>query len=155
LIPLSLEEMIGPENDVRVIDMFVDGLPLADDGFKVRTFQVSPRSYFPRVILPVFPVALNNAIVFMSYSTSAFRSTKVPTLYANTDCSSTNLSVYMTSDPIFVTARCPMCTTFELVGGKWKLLIPRQLFNRSARLSTLKRLIPDSSEKLPVQEINI
>lgn len=52
-----------------------------------------------------------------------------------------------------VTLRCPIRTTIELVGGKWKLLILFQLSNRPFRLSELKRQIPDISEKMLIQEL--
>ena len=54
-----------------------------------------------------------------------------------------------------VTLRCPIRTTIELVGGKWKLLILFQLSIRPFRLSELKRQIPDISEKMLIQELNL
>jgi DNA-binding HxlR family transcriptional regulator len=52
-----------------------------------------------------------------------------------------------------ITARCPIRTTLELVGGKWKLLIIYQLGLKNQRLSELKRNIPDVSEKMLIQEL--
>lgn len=52
-----------------------------------------------------------------------------------------------------ITARCPIRTTLELVGGKWKLLIIYQLGVKNQRLSQLKRNIPDASEKMLIQEL--
>lgn len=60
----------------------------------------------------------------------------------------------MKEEAIFVTARCPIRTTLELVGGKWKLIILQQLCsNEELRLSELKKLIPDISEKMLIQEL--
>jgi len=60
----------------------------------------------------------------------------------------------MEKEKIYVTPRCPIRTTLELIGGKWKLLILQQLFVHGAsRLSTLKQLIPDISEKMLIQEL--
>ncbi len=56
-------------------------------------------------------------------------------------------------EKIKVTARCPIRTTLELLGGKWKLLILFQLNQKSLRLSELKKLIPDISEKMLIQEL--
>ncbi|MCR9013496.1 winged helix-turn-helix transcriptional regulator [Aquiflexum gelatinilyticum] len=56
-------------------------------------------------------------------------------------------------ETIKVEARCPIRTTLELVGGKWKLLIIYQLFEKPLRLSELKRQIPDISEKMLIQEL--
>lgn len=55
---------------------------------------------------------------------------------------------------IKVTPRCPIRTTLELVGGKWKLIILQQLAeNHPIRFSNLKNLIPDISEKMLIQEL--
>jgi DNA-binding HxlR family transcriptional regulator len=64
----------------------------------------------------------------------------------------TNLLVSM-KEQIAVTARCPIRTTMELLGGKWKLLILFQLRGESLRTSELKRRIPDISEKMLIQEL--
>jgi DNA-binding HxlR family transcriptional regulator len=52
-----------------------------------------------------------------------------------------------------VTARCPIRTTLELIGGKWKLLILFQLKDGPTRLSELRKRIPDISEKMLIQEL--
>ncbi len=54
-----------------------------------------------------------------------------------------------------VTARCPIRTTLELIGGKWKLLIMFQLKDEPQRPSELKKLIPDISEKMLLQELKL
>jgi len=54
---------------------------------------------------------------------------------------------------INITARCPIRTTLELIGGKWKLLILFQLAEKPLRFSELKRQIPDISEKMLIQEL--
>jgi DNA-binding HxlR family transcriptional regulator len=54
---------------------------------------------------------------------------------------------------IKVTLRCPIRTTLELVGGKWKLLILFQLLNGPSRLNALRKAIPDISEKMLIQEL--
>lgn len=56
-------------------------------------------------------------------------------------------------EKIFVTPRCPIRTTQELLGGKWKLLIINQLHGKTLRLSELKAIIPDISEKMLIQEL--
>lgn len=58
-------------------------------------------------------------------------------------------------DAISVTARCPIRTTLELLGGKWKLLILFQLRDEALRTSELKRRIPDISEKMLIQELKM
>jgi DNA-binding HxlR family transcriptional regulator len=59
----------------------------------------------------------------------------------------------MESEAIKVTAKCPIRTTMELVGGKWKILILFQLYQKALRLNELKKLIPDISEKMLIQEL--
>ncbi len=59
----------------------------------------------------------------------------------------------MKQDKIYVTAKCPIRTTLEMIGGKWKLLILRQLYDQPMRLSALKAAIPDISEKMLIQEL--
>ncbi|GAB4401445.1 MAG: winged helix-turn-helix transcriptional regulator [Microscillaceae bacterium] len=61
----------------------------------------------------------------------------------------------MEDDKVYVTARCPIRTTLELLGGKWKLLILHQLYGKTLRLSELKNLIPDISEKMLIQELKV
>lgn len=68
--------------------------------------------------------------------------------------SGTNLLVGMEKEKIYITPRCPIRTTLELVGGKWKLVILQQLLTgEELRLSQLKSLIPDISEKMLIQEL--
>ena len=59
----------------------------------------------------------------------------------------------MENQEIKVTSRCPIRTTLEMLGGKWKLLIIQQLATEAKRLSQLKKDIPDISEKMLVQEL--
>ncbi len=59
----------------------------------------------------------------------------------------------MNREELRVTARCPIRTTTDLLGGKWKLLILFQLSLEALRPSELKRLIPDISEKMLIQEL--
>jgi DNA-binding HxlR family transcriptional regulator len=61
----------------------------------------------------------------------------------------------MKTSPIKITARCPIRTTLELIGGKWKLLILVQLSNGPLRLTELRKAIPDISEKMLIQELKV
>jgi len=49
---------------------------------------------------------------------------------------------------------CPVRKSLELIGGKWKLLIIKNLADGTKRYGELKRLIPDISEKMLIQELN-
>jgi len=59
----------------------------------------------------------------------------------------------MASTSVSITPRCPIRTTFELVGGKWRLLILHQLSTAPLRFGELKRVLPGISEKMLVQEL--
>ena len=56
-------------------------------------------------------------------------------------------------EEINVSARCPIRTTLELLGGKWRLLIIHQIGDETVRFGELKRHLPDISEKMLVQEL--
>lgn len=43
---------------------------------------------------------------------------------------------------------CPVATTVQLIGNKWKLLIIRNLLHAPQRFSELKRTIPGISQKV-------
>ncbi len=49
--------------------------------------------------------------------------------------------------------RCPVRTTTNLIGGKWKLLLLAYLSEGSRRYGELRRLVPEISEKMLIQEL--
>jgi transposase len=56
-IPLfvsSLEEGIDPNNEVRLIDLFVDSLNLEEYGFKLKTDENGRPPYHPTDLLKLF-----------------------------------------------------------------------------------------------------
>lgn len=50
-------------------------------------------------------------------------------------------------------ARCPIRTSLEMLGGKWRLLILHQVSEGNHRFGELKRNIPEISEKMLTQEL--
>ncbi len=52
-----------------------------------------------------------------------------------------------------VAARCPIRTSLELLGGKWKMLLIQQLKSGPKRYGQLKSALPDVSEKMLTQEL--
>lgn len=54
-----------------------------------------------------------------------------------------------------VSARCPIRTSLEILGGKWRLLLLYQLKNGALRPSEMRRRIPDISEKVLTQELKL
>lgn len=50
-------------------------------------------------------------------------------------------------------ARCPIRTSLEMLGGKWRLLILHQVSEGNHRFGELKKAIPEISEKMLTQEL--
>ena len=48
---------------------------------------------------------------------------------------------------------CPVRTTLNLIGGKWKLLILASLLDGERRYGELRRLMPEITEKMLIQEL--
>ena len=61
----------------------------------------------------------------------------------------------MKREELKISARCPIRTTLDLLNGKWRLLIIYQLASQPLRPSELKRIVPDISEKMLIQELKI
>lgn len=50
-------------------------------------------------------------------------------------------------------AYCPVRTTLNVLGGKWKLLVLSYLLDGPRRYGELKRLVPEITEKMLIQEL--
>lgn len=48
---------------------------------------------------------------------------------------------------------CPVRTSLHVLGGKWKLLILSYLFDEPRRYGELRRLMPEITEKMLIQEL--
>ena len=48
---------------------------------------------------------------------------------------------------------CPVRTTLNVLGGKWKLLTISYLLDESRRYGELRRLMPEITEKMLIQEL--
>ena len=48
---------------------------------------------------------------------------------------------------------CPVRTTLNVLGGKWKLLILSYLLEEPRRYGELRRLMPEITEKMLIQEL--
>lgn len=49
--------------------------------------------------------------------------------------------------------KCPVAETLKLIGGKWSLQIIYEIGTEKRRFGELKRLIPEISEKMLIQEL--
>lgn len=59
----------------------------------------------------------------------------------------------MEKENLVLGKKCPIRTTLEMLGGKWKLLIVYRLSEQPMRFGELKRSIGAISEKMLVQEL--
>src|SRR2546423_3307341 len=63
LLPHSLEDYVGEENPVRVIEVFIDELDLAALGFSGMTPAVTGRpAYHPPTLLKIYPYGYLNRV---------------------------------------------------------------------------------------------
>ncbi|OAQ38945.1 integrase [Pedobacter psychrophilus] len=57
-------------------------------------------------------------------------------------------------DKIFLEqSKCPIKKTLDIIGGKWKLRIIFQIGSEIRRYGELRKLMPDISEKMLIQEL--
>lgn len=54
LFPISLDQSIDPDNEVRILDFFVDSLVLKDFGFKVEFIENGRPAYHPSDLLKLY-----------------------------------------------------------------------------------------------------
>jgi len=62
LFPVSLDDAVGVENEVRLIDLFVDSLKLQEFGFKVEFVENGRPAYHPADILKLYIYGYLNRI---------------------------------------------------------------------------------------------
>ena len=62
LFPVSLDDAIGSDNEVRLIDVFVDSLALEDYGFQIDHGENGRPAYHPRDLLKLFIYGYMNKI---------------------------------------------------------------------------------------------
>ena len=62
LFPVSLEDAVDPENEVRLIDAFVNSLKLQEFGFRVDHIENGRPAYHPKVLLKLYIYGYLNRI---------------------------------------------------------------------------------------------
>ncbi len=63
LFPVTLEQSIDQDNEVRIIDLFVDSLPLKDFGFKMEFGEPGRPAYHPTDLLKLYIYGYLNKII--------------------------------------------------------------------------------------------
>jgi transposase len=123
LIPLSLEEMIGPENEVRVIDLFVDSLPLADYGFKVDQGENGRPAYHPADLLKLYLYGYLNRIRSSRHlEKECYRNLEVRWLLKELTPDHNTIAAFRKNNPKAIRevfrATVRAAQHFKLIGGK-------------------------------------
>jgi len=54
LFPVSIDQSIDPDNEVRIIDLFVDSLSIKDYGFRMDYIENGRPAYHPADLLKLF-----------------------------------------------------------------------------------------------------
>ena len=62
LFPESLEQIVDPDNEVRIIDLFVESINLADFHFVIKTSKEGRPAYHPKDLLKLFVYGYLNHI---------------------------------------------------------------------------------------------
>jgi transposase len=62
LFPVSLDDSIDPDNEVRIIDLFVDSLSLKDYGFRMDFIENGRPAYHPSDLLKLFIYGYMNKV---------------------------------------------------------------------------------------------
>ena len=60
---------------------------------------------------------------------------------------------YWGGTPLRDNVACPVRTGLNVLGGKWKLLILSYLLDQPRRYGELRRLVPEITEKMLIQEL--
>ncbi|MGD1845403.1 MAG: winged helix-turn-helix transcriptional regulator [Salibacteraceae bacterium] len=50
-------------------------------------------------------------------------------------------------------SECPVAHALDIIGGKWSMLVINEIGSETRRFGELKRLIPEISEKMLIQEL--
>src|ERR1043166_1478237 len=62
LFPKSLDQIVEPDNEVRIIDLFVESIHLADFKFEIKTSNEGRPAYHPKDLLKLFVYGYLNHI---------------------------------------------------------------------------------------------
>ena len=62
LFPISLDESIDPDNEVRIIDLFVGSLSVKDYGFRTDFIENGRPAYHPADLLRLFIYGYMNKV---------------------------------------------------------------------------------------------
>lgn len=123
LFPVSLDESIKEDNEVRLIDIFVDSLTLQDFGFKSEFTENGRPAYHPSDLLKLYIYGyLNKTRSSRDLEKSCKRNIEVMWLLKNLQPDHNTISNFRRDNPKAIKkvfrATVSMAKHFNLIGGK-------------------------------------
>jgi transposase len=123
LFPVSLDQTIDPENEVRVIDLFVDSLSIKEYGFRTDFIENSRPAYHPADLLKLFIYGfLNKVRSTRDLEKECIRNIKVMWLIKCLRPDHNTISNFRRNNPKAIRkvfrATVQIARHFDLIGGK-------------------------------------
>lgn len=123
LFPISLDESIGKDNEVRLIDIFVDSLDLSDFGFKVDFDENGRPAYRPGDLLKLYIYGyLNRDRSSRCLEKECHRNIEVIWLLRNLKPDHNTISNFRRDNPVAIKKvfriTVKIARNFDLIGGK-------------------------------------
>lgn len=123
LLPPTLEESIDPDNEVRLIDLFVDSLNLAEFGFRMEYIENGRPAYHPSDLLKLFLYGyLNRIRSSRGLERECTRNVELMWLLKGLIPDHNTISNFRKDNPKAIKnvfrATVGVATHFELIGGK-------------------------------------
>ena len=123
LFPVTIEQSIGQDNDVRMIDLFVDSLPLASYGFAMEYVENGRPAYHPSDLLKLYIYGyLNKTRSSRDLEKECKRNIEVLWLLRGLEPDHNTISNFRRDNPKAIKkvfrATVEIAKHFELIGGK-------------------------------------
>jgi transposase len=123
LFPLTLEQSIGQDNEVRIIDLFVDSLPLTDYGFEMDYVENGRPAYHPSDLLKLYIYGyLNKTRSSRDLEKECKRNIEVMWLLKGLEPDHNTISNFRKDNPKAIKkvfrATVAIARNFDLIGGK-------------------------------------
>ena len=123
LFPLTLEQSIGQDNEVRIIDLFVDNLPLDTYGFELEYIENGRPAYHPSDLLKLYIYGyLNKTRSSRNLEKECKRNIEVMWLLKGLEPDHNTISNFRRDNPKAIKkvfrATVQIAKNFDLIGGE-------------------------------------
>jgi len=123
LFPLTIEQSIGQDNEVRIIDLFVDTLPLSSYGFEMEYVENGRPAYHPSDLLKLYIYGyLNKTRSSRDLEKECKRNIEVIWLLKGLEPDHNTISNFRRDNPKAIKkvfrATVKIAKQFDLIGGK-------------------------------------